>query len=133
MAALEGTKEGSGVALRRELGSLGVVSVDKISPFFAFFPPGLPPAFRPGNPGKGTCEANALTGPFRMVSYWQAFGPQAYFVALPSVFAARSLSTDANGTHHTLALGDRASSLDSGSWSERAVFSGGGISSGGAS
>ena len=29
-----------------------------------------------------------------------------------------------------LALGDRASSLDSGSWSERAVFSGGGISSG---
>ena len=29
-----------------------------------------------------------------------------------------------------MALGDRASSLDSGSWSERAVFSGGGISSG---
>jgi hypothetical protein len=38
-------------------------------------------------------EADALTGPFRMVSYWQAFGPQAYFVGLPTAFAAKSLST----------------------------------------
>eukprot|EP01052_Picozoa_sp_SAG31_P013705 SAG31_NODE_831_length_11669_cov_3.410026_8_plen_380_part_00 len=40
-------------------------------------------------------ESDTLTGPFRMVSYWQAFGPQAYFVGLPTAFAAKSLSTTA--------------------------------------
>lgn len=33
-----------------------------------------------------------------MVSYWQAFGPQAYFVGLPTAFAAAGTSVDANGT-----------------------------------
>ena len=33
-----------------------------------------------------------------MVSYWQAFGPQAYFVGLPTAFAAKGTSVDGNGT-----------------------------------
>ena len=33
-----------------------------------------------------------------MVSYWQAFGPQAYFVGLPTAFAAKRTSVDGNGT-----------------------------------
>jgi hypothetical protein len=43
-------------------------------------------------------HADSLTGPFRMVSYWQAFGPQAYFVGMPTAFAAKAVTTDSNGT-----------------------------------
>ena len=43
-------------------------------------------------------ESESLTGPFRLVSYWQAFGPQAYFVGLPSAFTAKEISVDENET-----------------------------------
>ena len=42
-------------------------------------------------------ESDAITGPFRIVSYLQAFGPQAYFVNLPT-FAMGDAPADARGS-----------------------------------
>ena len=38
-------------------------------------------------------EADAITGPWRMVTYMSKFGPEAYFVNSPSKFAASAINT----------------------------------------
>lgn len=39
-------------------------------------------------------EGEAITGPFRLITYMREFGPQAYFVNIPSKFAAPALDAD---------------------------------------
>lgn len=40
-------------------------------------------------------ESDAMSGPFYMVTYLSSFGPEAYFVHIPSKFMAANVSTDA--------------------------------------
>ena len=40
-------------------------------------------------------ESGALTGPWRMVTYWHAFGEQAYFVHIPSKFVGTTVKDGA--------------------------------------
>ena len=40
-------------------------------------------------------ESNDLTGPWRMVTYWKAFGEQAYFVNIPSKFVGAAVENGA--------------------------------------
>jgi hypothetical protein len=49
-------------------------------------------------------ESPAITGPWKMVTYWKDFGPQAYFVNIPSKFISADgrtawLSYSANFTY----------------------------------
>ena len=43
-------------------------------------------------------EADTLTGPFKQIAYWRAFGPQAYFVGLPSAFHGDSVELQRDGS-----------------------------------
>ena len=46
-------------------------------------------------------ESDAITGPFRLIDYWREFGPQAYFVGVPTAFASPSVETDpVDGTRY---------------------------------
>ena len=42
-------------------------------------------------------ESDAITGPFKMTAYLAQFGPEAYFVNLPSKFVSPEVVTDAHG------------------------------------
>lgn len=42
-------------------------------------------------------EADAITGPFKMISYMSEFGPESYFVHYPSKFLADAPSKDGDG------------------------------------
>ena len=42
-------------------------------------------------------EADAITGPYRMITYMPAFGPAAYFSNIPSKFVANKTTTDGQG------------------------------------
>ncbi|CAE7286148.1 unnamed protein product [Symbiodinium microadriaticum] len=39
-------------------------------------------------------ESPSITGPFRYISYLREFGPEAYFVSIPSKFLAKSTASD---------------------------------------
>lgn len=42
-------------------------------------------------------EADKITGPFRLITYWPAFGPAAYFANIVSRFTATAVTKDEDG------------------------------------
>ena len=68
-------------------------------------------------------ESTELTGPYRLVSYQRAFGPQAYFVSLPTFAMGDTVETDEHGAAY---LEARLSYSANYAWHGRAVPAGSG-------
>ncbi len=83
----------------------GSTTVTYIAPLKKFVMVVDAPGVKPQTPGQSMggpfdtyfLEADAITGPYRMITYMPSFGPAAYFGNIPSKFVSSATTTDDRG------------------------------------